>query len=121
MTLSLENYKWKNRLILVFAPDIENDTFREQLSEFENRQEEITQRDLLIFKIYAGSDLESSQVEKFQSEFDVNPDEFCILLIGKDGTVKMRDNKVVSAETVFDIIDSMPMRQQEMQKNRFKG
>ena len=37
-----------------------------------------------------------------------------VVLVGKDGTEKGRWNKAVDPQVIFDLIDSMPMRQQEM-------
>ncbi len=39
---------------------------------------------------------------------------FQVLLIGKDGGIKMRSATPVAAEDILSLIDSMPMRQQEM-------
>ena len=36
------------------------------------------------------------------------------MLIGLDGGCKLESNKVVSATQIFDQIDQMPMRQQEL-------
>lgn len=45
-----------------------------------------------------------------------NPDSgFEILLIGLDGGVKLRQDKVIDAETLFARIDAMPMRRQELE------
>jgi len=53
----------------------------------------------------------------------INPDNVTygefqgIILIGKDGGVKLRKTYIVEANEVFDLIDLMPMRRSEM-KNR---
>ena len=43
---------------------------------------------------------------------------FRILLIGKDGGIKYESNQYVSLIQLFELIDSMPMRQDEMQHDR---
>jgi hypothetical protein len=40
------------------------------------------------------------------------------LLIGKDGGIKYESNQYVSLIQLFELIDSMPMRQDEMQDDR---
>jgi hypothetical protein len=40
-----------------------------------------------------------------------------VVLIGKDGGVKFKERFMVAPATIFDIVDSMPMRQAEI-KNR---
>ena len=44
----------------------------------------------------------------------MQPGEFRAILVGKDGTVKLNRRSVVSDEDLFSLIDSMPMRRQEM-------
>lgn len=43
-------------------------------------------------------------------------DGFELRLVGKDGAVKQRFDTPVDAETLFEIVDSMPMRQDEMKE-----
>ena len=45
---------------------------------------------------------------------DVAPDAFALLLIGKDGGEKRRDTSVPDLNSLFNLIDGMPMRQAEM-------
>ncbi len=39
-----------------------------------------------------------------------------MVLVGKDGDEKARWNRVVNPQEIFDLIDSMPMRQSEMRE-----
>lgn len=39
---------------------------------------------------------------------------FTLVLMGKDGTEKLRSDKPVTTRELFELIDSMPMRQAEM-------
>ena len=39
-----------------------------------------------------------------------------VLLIGKDGGVKLRSTEPVSTDELFALIDSMPMRRREMEE-----
>jgi len=42
---------------------------------------------------------------------------FEILLIGLDGYSKLRQSKLLTHQELFDLIDSMPMRRLEIEKN----
>jgi len=46
--------------------------------------------------------------------FHVRPNDFTVILIGKDGGEKLRSHQPISLETLRSTIDAMPMRQQEM-------
>ncbi len=41
---------------------------------------------------------------------------FAVLLIGKDGGVKLRSGRPFALHALFDAIDAMPMRQDEMRR-----
>ena len=41
---------------------------------------------------------------------------FRVVLIGKDGGVKLRQEEPISVADLFALIDSMPMRKQEMRQ-----
>ena len=77
-------------------------------------------RDLLVFHLFSDSGYEGEkslardEVTSLRDRFDIDPEAFTFVLIGKDGTVKRRTEEVVSAQDLFDQIDAMPMRRREM-------
>jgi hypothetical protein len=60
--------------------------------------------------------LDPQTVASIQKRFDVSPKSFAVVLVGKDGGVKLKRNVKVRLEEVFTLIDSMPMRQDEMRQ-----
>jgi hypothetical protein len=60
--------------------------------------------------------LSPEDTQKLRRRFGVRPGRFTVILIGKDGGVKMLREDRVELQEIFDLIDSMPMRQQEMQE-----
>ncbi len=118
--VDLGSYQWQNRLILIFGPDDADANYREQAAAFAGREAEIADRDLLIghFAATGAGDFAGQQVAPAASaalrrQLDVPDGAFQMLLIGKDGGVKLRADRPLSAERVFATIDSMPMRQRE--------
>ena len=61
--------------------------------------------------------LMAAAARRLRDRFDVPDDAFRVVLVGKDGTEKRREAEPVSARSVFDTIDAMPMRQREMQES----
>jgi len=51
------------------------------------------------------------------SSFIPKKDVFTIRLIGLDGGIKLEQNRVLSSEKLFTVIDGMPMRKNEIRKN----
>ncbi len=58
--------------------------------------------------------IDEANVANLRSQFNVAPQEFRVILVGKDGTAKRHDSNPVEPEVIFNEIDAMPMRQREM-------
>ena len=119
-TLDLASYRWENRLVLIFASTTNDATLQEQLHTFGWRDPEVVDRDLILgyFPIteigsFGGEPIAASAGAALREKFDIAADSFTVLLIGKDGGVKMRSATPLTADKIFATIDSMPMRQQE--------
>lgn len=122
MAFDLKSYQWKNRLLLVFADNENNPAYQKQMQLFQGQQADFSERDLLLVEILtegtsraSGKAIDEADVTKVQSRFQ-SPQDFRVILIGKDGTEKRTDSKPVEAKVIFNEIDAMPMRQQEMRK-----
>lgn len=118
--LDLGTYRWKNRLLLVFTPSAQDASCRQQHS-FLGQSGGLLNRDLVVASIYAHGDgqigsklISTAQSEALRDQFNVEPDGFTAILIGKDGGEKQRFSKPVAPQELFAIIDEMPMRQEEM-------
>ncbi len=113
---TLEQLTWENRIILVFSA--RTDKYQQLLQQ---AKAEIDDRDIVWFIIddqqitsnYRGniSDQLAANINSQFSSFD-EP----VILIGKDGGVK-ETSDLLSLESLFDEIDSMPMRIREMKDN----
>lgn len=54
--------------------------------------------------------------EHLRASFETGKDEFALRLVGKDGGVKRASSTVVAMRDIYDQIDAMPMRQQELRR-----
>ena len=119
-----DDHLWKDRLLLLFAPGKEHEALQRQLDLLTAQQAEVTDRDLKIYQIYPdsaqhpdGGRLPKAFSDKLYHRYDISAgDGLVVLLIGKDGTEKLRESQVVPPEQIFRLIDSMPMRQREMRE-----
>ena len=68
-------------------------------------------RDMVLIELF-GPD--SSGHSALRSKLNLEEGLFTALLIGKDGGEKLRSQKPVPMAEIFALIDSMPMRKQEM-------
>ena len=108
--IELNQYLWKNRIILTFADDEDHPDLIKLKAEMKENECEILNRDLLYFHF--------SNDGKTGNHISTNDQSFRILLIGKDGGIKYESNRSVSLIQLFELIDSMPMRQDEMPHDR---
>lgn len=116
-------YKWEKRILLVFSPEDQPD-LRKQLDLLERHRAEIEDRDLLIFTIDQASVTHpdgkvygEEAAAKLREQYNVEANSFTVILIGKDGTEKLRQSEILDTEKLFARIDGMPMRKQEIRKN----
>ncbi len=82
---------------------------QEQLTLLAQDSAGMAERDLVIIIV---------EEEPEYKRYNVAPNQFALLLIGKDGGEKLRSDKLVKIETIFRLIDSMPMRQAEMGRKK---
>lgn len=121
--LELSDYRWENRILLLFSGDRASDDLREQINELLADKTGLKDRDMLVFSITPqaethellyGSEYDAS--DHLWEKYDITTAGFHVILIGKDGTVKLRDNSPVTSKKLYAIIDAMPMRQAEMRR-----
>ena len=108
--IELSRYLWKNRIILTFADDEDHPDLIKLKVEMNENDCEILNRDLLYFHLSNNGKTGNLTIKSDRS--------FRIFLIGKDGGIKYESNRFVSLIQLFDLIDSMPMRKDEMLHDR---
>ncbi|MEH2207285.1 MAG: DUF4174 domain-containing protein [Nostoc sp.] len=122
-SFNLSSQKWQNRVLLVFAPSVDNHNYQQQMQLFNQQQNDFKDRDLVLVQVLAtdksyanGQLIDESSVANLRNRFGVDKENFRVILIGKDGGVKRQESTPVKATAIFEQIDAMPMRQQEMQE-----
>jgi hypothetical protein len=101
---SLENYRWHKRLLVIFAPSDRDTDFIRQMALLQQQQDALRERDIVVL-----SDVRPADGGALRAQ--LNPAGFEIVLVGKDGGMKLRETRPVSAEALLSLIDRMPMRQ----------
>jgi len=125
--VGLDQYRWKNRIVLIFTPSSVDASYLKQKKELAGKAHELGDRDIIIFELLESGKstidklpLTDEQQSYLRKEFEVPDDDFTFFLIGKDGTAKLRSNETVSMDNLFTLIDSMPMRREEMRRKSSK-
>lgn len=121
---SISDLQWKNRLIVVITDSANSKELHEQLEIFKNDMDGFIDRKLKLIHAlpdkqrFVLPEISEWQVSNFyrNNKKDKSAD-LEVILIGLDGGVKLRQYEVVEAKEIFDLIDSMPMRQSEIRGN----
>ncbi|MBW4707562.1 DUF4174 domain-containing protein [Roseobacter sp. YSTF-M11] len=112
----LKQFIWKKRPVVVFADSENNPAYIEQMRLLHEREEELDARDVVVITD-TDPDAKSDLRQKLR------PRGFMLVLIGKDGGVKLRKPFPWDVREISRSIDKMPMRQREIreQKDRAIG
>lgn len=119
---NIDEHKWKNRVVLVFADEQHQDLLNDQFSILNKDQQQLTDRKLVIYTCNTEKcTLYKGDGSKILVPLKRKVQGFEFRLIGLDGGVKKRSRKVVSREDLFALIDGMPMRRQELKTKQIKN
>lgn len=116
----LNKFGWTNRPFVTIAPGPEHDFLAIQRAEFSGQEARVKDRDMVLIEVVGdrvtvdGAPSVLTTAEAVRSFYGVAADDFTVLLVGKDGGVKMRSRRPLRAGEIFEEIDAMPMRQREM-------
>ena len=111
---------WEKRVLLVFAPGADHSEHRLQRDSLDAVEGDLRERDMTVIEAFADDRLLiDGQVQApgggtFYHRFGIGRGEFRVVLVGKDGTVKLERGHAVDSGDLFALIDSMPMRRYEM-------
>ncbi len=118
--MDLSTYKWRNRLLLIFASSA-SDEDHSQIRLLEGSEAGFEDRALLLANIFESEagELEdgaasTEEASGLRETFGIPEGQFAVILVGKDGGEKYRSSAPVSLRDIFDRIDAMPMRRREM-------
>ncbi|XP_075052476.1 coiled-coil domain-containing protein 80 [Mixophyes fleayi] len=132
----LSRFRWRRRLLVISAPNDEEWAYQQQLYALSGQACNMGLRHMAILKMVGigidgsgvlelfpinGSssvereDLSFNLVKDIRNYFQISPEYFSMLLVGKDGNVKSwYPSPMWSMAIVYDLIDSMQLRRQEM-------
>jgi len=118
---------WEERLLVLAAPAATDALVIEKQARLAVRGDAIEDRRLRIYELYAdqgridGEPLTAKQLRDLRRHFGLTADSRELILVGLDGGIKRRDRLDTPLRDVFLQIDSMPMRQQEIENRRRAG
>lgn len=113
---SLPELKWKNRVVIIFGASTDREA-EQQTAAIKEQTSELADRDMVILRVLGdevrsvyGRSPQVVDAKALKKDVGVDDDGFHVVLIGKDGGVKLRSERPVGGLEMFDLIDRMPMR-----------
>jgi hypothetical protein len=119
----LKNYVWRKRVLLVFAPNAQNERFKLQVAALKAGKAGFEERDVVVLNIFTQSGVDeknkpinAEKVMALRKKYVVSDNEFKVILIGKDGGSKKANAQPFENQQLLNLIDAMPMRKDEVKK-----
>lgn len=115
----------ERRWLIMLTQEDEHPQLQEQIGGIEANREAAIERKIGVIQITSkgAKSLFNSPAQSFkladtyQNKRSKDTD-FEAILIGLDGTVKLQKKRAIPIDELFNLIDSMPMRQQEIQRQK---
>ncbi len=122
MAYDLQRHVWQDRLLFLIVPEADDPRFQHQLAIVEQQREAVRDRDLRVFALTTnsgevdGAPLSKADVLSLRDQLRLAPHARALILIGLDGGIKSRAPIDTSLSNIFEQIDAMPMRRQELRE-----
>ncbi len=118
----LEGFRGRHRVLVVSAPSEADQAFRRQNRWLERDGAGLRERDVVVIRM-AGSTVDAPHdvnldAKGVRGATGLDAARFGVALIGKDGLEVFQQSEPVTAQSLFAIIDAMPMRREEIQQRR---
>ena len=122
LDVELSALRWENRILLVFTESADTPAYLALIDQIRRRNAAFDERDLVLVSSGGAPNvlarhrlMAPAEEHALRTRYDVSLP-FEVVLIGKDGGTKYRSGEPVQLDTIFALIDGMPMRQQEMRR-----
>lgn len=121
----LDGLRGEKRPLLLFAKSRSDASFDKQVDLLRGVRPELQDRDMVVLRTTGSEEtravigytpINRGTARLLKKQFEPASHGLTVILIGKDGTEKARWRRVVDPQEIFDLIDSMPMRKQEMKQ-----
>jgi hypothetical protein len=112
----LKPLQWKARVLVVSAPKVDDSGLRTQDAILKSDVDGQAERDMKIVRLVGAEGPAGVDAPALRERLSLPPDRFEVVLVGKDGTTVLRRRQPISLGELFDRIDAMPMRRDEIRR-----
>jgi hypothetical protein len=117
----LRQYRWERRVVALFAPAsgapaADSAAYAAQRRELARSAELLGERDVIV--LHFPPDADPARAAELRRQLRVPGPGFAVVLVGKDGGVKLRRRTLLTADRLASTIDAMPMGAAEARRRR---
>ena len=107
----LSQFVWKKRPIVVFADNAADPRFREQIELLNASLADLEERDVIVLT-------DTDPAAQSELRLKLRPRGFMLVILGKDGGVKLRKPFPWDVREISRTIDKMPLRKRELREQK---
>ena len=108
----------RKRIVLLVASTADQADFKRQKALLAAHIAELAERDMMVVEVLHSRLSDADQA--FLTRKIGGKPNFAVVLIGKDGGVKLKSVEPIMPARLFETVDTMPMRRQEMRRRTTK-
>ena len=121
----LKHLQWEKRPLLLFAKSRSFAPLDRQVDLLRDYRPDLEERDMVVLSTTGNQETSAAigyvpinrgTARQLRKKYEPDSKGLTVILIGKDGGEKARWQAVVDPQEIFDLIDSMPMRQDEVRQ-----
>jgi hypothetical protein len=109
--VDLKEFLWKKRPVVVFADSEFDPAFIEQMELLRTNEDELAARDVVVL-------FDTDPAARSALRLKLRPRGFMLVLVGKDGGVKLRKPFPWDVREITRSIDNMPIRMREIREKK---
>ena len=110
----LSEFLWKKRPVLVFANSEDDPAFRVQMELLREQPQDLLERDVVVLT-------DTDPAARSALRLKMRPRGFMLVLVGKDGGIKLRKPRPWDVREITRSIDKMTIRQREIRDDKEKA
>ena len=110
----LASYRWRSRVLVLAGPDAGDPRVRAQREAVAAARDGFAERDLVLVEAL-GPDARAASLRR---RLGLPEGAFRAVLVGKDGEAKITAAEPIPSARLFETVDAMPMRRDEMRGRR---
>lgn len=122
---NFDAYRGSHRMVLVFAPSERAPAFEKQMDLIRADEQGLHDQDVFCVTVLAegrsdagGHAIRETDAVALRERFGVGRDDFAVILLGKDGSVKRETDAPLQIEAILEQIEGAPAQDRDQRRSQ---